>query len=117
LPFGELILGAVLRHVPLTASPQVFRAALLLHLLVAAGLLVQIVATAWRAWICRANRGLLFPGFLLPLLLTAQSGLGWATYVAKYSWPAWLGDYAFAASFVVQEKSLTQSLIPTGHVA
>jgi hypothetical protein len=37
--------------------------------------------------------------------------------VAKYSWPAWLGEYQFAASFVVQEKSLSQSLITTAHVA
>jgi cytochrome c oxidase assembly protein subunit 15 len=117
LAYLQLVLGAVLRHVPLTASPQVFRAALVLHLLVAAVLTAQIVVAAWRAWVCRAHRRLVVPGLLLPLLVAVQIGLGLATYVAKYSWPAWLGEYAFAASYVVQEKSLAQSLITTGHVA
>jgi hypothetical protein len=54
---------------------------------------------------------------MLPALVAVQIGLGLATYVAKYSWPAWLGDYAFAASYVVQEKGLVQSLITTAHVA
>jgi cytochrome c oxidase assembly protein subunit 15 len=117
LAYVQLVLGAVLRHVPLTASPQVFRAALVLHLLVAGVLTAQIVVAAWRAWVCRAHRGLVAPGLLLPLLVAVQIGLGLATYVAKYSWPAWLGEYAFAASYVVQEKSLAQSLITTGHVA
>jgi cytochrome c oxidase assembly protein subunit 15 len=117
LAYVQLVLGAVLRHVPLTASPQVFRAALVLHLLIAGVLTAQIVVAACRAWVCRAHRGLIVPGLLLPLLVAVQIGLGLATYVAKYSWPAWLGEYAFAASYVVQEKSLAQSLIATGHVA
>jgi hypothetical protein len=34
-----------------------------------------------------------------------------------YAFPAWLGEYGFAATFVVQEKGLAQSLITTAHVA
>jgi hypothetical protein len=37
--------------------------------------------------------------------------------VAKYAFPAWLGDYTFAAGYVIQEKSLLQSLVTTAHVA
>ncbi len=117
LAYTQLILGALVRHIPLTASPQVFRAALLLHLIVAAVLTVQIGATAWQAWRARDSGGVVVPGLLLPLLVCVQIGLGLATYVAKYSWPAWIGEYAFAASFVVQEKGLGQSLITTAHVA
>ncbi|HZN34916.1 MAG TPA: COX15/CtaA family protein [Pirellulaceae bacterium] len=117
LAYVQLVLGALVRHVPLTASPQVFRAALLLHLVVGGVLAVQIVLTAARAWSARAAGGVAGPGLLLPVLVAVQIALGLATYVAKYSWPAWLGDYAFAASFVVQEKSLAQSLITTAHVA
>ena len=57
------------------------------------------------------------PAILLPLLFAAQVLLGLATYVAKFSWPDWLGAYHFAAAYVIQEKSLTQSLITTAHVA
>jgi heme a synthase len=112
----QLVLGAIVRHVPLDASPQVFRLALLFHLVVAGALTVQIALAAVQAW--RANRpGLRVPGLILPLLVLGQLVLGVGTYVAKYSWPAWLGDYQFAAAHIVQEKSLHQSLITTAHVA
>lgn len=114
--YVQLVLGAVVRHVPLDASPQVFRLALLFHLVVAGSLTIQIALAGVQAW--RANRpGLRLPGLLLPLLVLGQLVLGVGTYVAKYSWPAWLGDYQFAAAHIVQEKSLHQSLITTAHVA
>jgi cytochrome c oxidase assembly protein subunit 15 len=116
--YGQLVLGAVLRHVPLSASPQVFRLALVFHLILAGALVIQIGIAAIQAWWpSNYRRGLRLPGVLLVLLVLVQVVLGLATYVAKYSWPAWLGEYQFAAAFVVQEKSLAQSLITTGHVA
>jgi len=118
LAYVQLVLGAVVRHIPLTASPQIFRLALVFHLVIAAVLAVQLILTARQAWLAgRQQPGLRTPGLLLPILLAAQVGLGLATYVAKYSWPAWMGDYQFAANYVIQEKSLVQSLITTAHVA
>ena len=118
LAFLQLALGAVVRHVPLTSSPTVFRAALLLHLIVAGVFCVQIGIASWKAWSVReATRGLSFPSLMLPLLLLVQLGLGVATYVAKYSWPAWFAEFSFAAGHVVEEKSLLQSLTVTAHVA
>src|SRR5439155_24291133 len=38
LAYLQLVLGAILRHVPLAAAPGLFRATLILHLLVAAAL-------------------------------------------------------------------------------
>jgi hypothetical protein len=49
--------------------------------------------------------------------MVVQILLGGATYVAKYAFPGWMGDFSFAANFVVQEKGLGQSLITTAHVA
>ena len=116
LIYIQLVLGAVLRHMPLDASTQLFRAALVLHLAVAAFLPLQLGLVAWQAW--KTGDGeLARPGMALPILVMLQITLGLGTYVAKYSWPAWLGDYQFAANFVVQEKSLVQSLITTAHVA
>lgn len=118
LAFLQLALGAVVRHVPLMASPAVFRAALMLHLVVAGILAVQLGVTSWKSWsIRRSAPGLQFSALALPLLLLAQIALGFSTYVAKFSWPAWFADYSFAAGYVVQEKSLLQSLIITAHVA
>jgi cytochrome c oxidase assembly protein subunit 15 len=117
MAFAQLVLGAVIRHLPLGASPGVFRAALLLHLVVAGALTVQIGFASWKAWRVGEGRGLAIPSLALPNLLALQLALGGATYVVKYSWPAWFGDYSFAATYVVQEKSLIQSLITTAHVA
>jgi heme a synthase len=114
LAYTQLVLGAVVRHMPLAASPQVFRVALLFHLVVAFALTIQVGLTAWSA---QRVSGMRLPTLLLPLLVGVQIFLGLATYVAKYSWPAWLGEYQFAAAYVVQERSLAQSLITTAHVA
>jgi len=121
LAYLQLVLGAVVRHVPLTAPAGIFRTFLLLHLLLAGGLLVQAGLTAWRAASVRAARGALGGlrrgGLALVLLLAVQIGLGVGTYVCKYSWPGWLTDYGFAAGHVVEERSLTQALVTTAHVA
>jgi cytochrome c oxidase assembly protein subunit 15 len=113
----QLVIGAVVRHIPLSASPQVFRAALVFHLLVAGVLTMQIGLVVWQAMSARSARGLSGPSALLAILYVVQLALGAGTYVAKYSWPAWLGDYQFAAAHIVRERSLSQSLITTAHVA
>lgn len=110
----QLLLGAVLRHVPLSAPPQVFRAALVLHLLVAGLLAAQVVLVLWSA---RSASGLRLPAAFLAMCIAVQLALGLATYVAKYSWPGWFSDYQFAAAYVIQEKSLAQSLVTTAHIA
>ena len=116
LTYIQLVLGAMLRHIPLDASAQLFRAALVLHLALAAVLPLQLASVAWQAW-RTTDRKLAQSGLALPVLVMVQIALGLGTYVAKYSWPAWLGDYQFAANFVIQERSLVQSLITTAHVA
>jgi heme a synthase len=114
----QLVLGAVLRHLPLSAPPQAFRIALLFHLIVAAALVLQVAWTAIQAWrTSSSSNRLRLPSLVALSLVVLQIALGIGTYVAKYSWPAWLGEYQFAASFIVHEKSLSQSLITTAHVA
>jgi heme a synthase len=118
LAYFQLVLGAIVRHVPLAAAPVVFRAALVLHLVVAAALTVHLLLQATRLWRLPGDvRGMRPVAALLSALIVAQIALGAATYVAKYAFPSWLGDFPFAAGFVVQEKSLAQSLITTAHVA
>lgn len=118
MAFVQLAIGAVLRHVPVSAPPNVFRIAVWFHLLLAALLTVQIVLVA-RATLSGAasSQFLRRPALLLLALVGVQVVLGVITWVVKYSWPAWLGNYAFAAGYVVQEKSFLQSLSATAHVA
>ena len=116
--YVQLMLGALLRH-PLFEMPSLFRGAVLLHVVLAFVLLIQAVmfhASALRGG-CLAGRGVRWGSLLVVLLVIAQVTLGAATWVAKYSWPAWLDSYQFAAAYIVQEKSVAQSLIVTAHVA
>jgi cytochrome c oxidase assembly protein subunit 15 len=114
----QLVLGAIVRHVPLGAAPGVFRAALLCHLLLAVALIVHVFMLDRQAMsLGRDANGLRIFAWLSSALVMAQLLLGVATYIAKYGYPAWLGDYAFAANYVVHEKSLFQSLVATAHVA
>jgi cytochrome c oxidase assembly protein subunit 15 len=118
MAYLQLILGAIVRHVPLSASPGVFRVALVLHLVVAGLLALHVLGAPWRVWkLPFTARGMAWPSVAVQLLLIAQIALGVGTYVVKYSWPAWMGDYQFAASYVVQEKSFGQAITTTAHVA
>src|SRR5262245_8359033 len=118
IAYIQLVLGALLRHIPLASAPGLFRAALLLHLIVAAALLFHGPAIAWRLrGLPKDANGLQTPALLASALIIVQIALGLGTYAAKYAFPAWLGGFAFAANFIVQEKSLGQSLITTAHVA
>jgi cytochrome c oxidase assembly protein subunit 15 len=118
LEHAHRLLGAVVRHVPVAAAPGLFRAALVLYILLAIALLGHVVALPLKTRRLPADaRGLMSLGVLVPALVGVQLLLGLGTYVAKYAFPAWLGGYGFAAGYIVQEKSLSQSLITTAHVA
>ncbi|MFN0019228.1 MAG: COX15/CtaA family protein [Pirellulaceae bacterium] len=117
LAYLQLTVGAVLRHIPLSAPPQVFRAALLFHL-VLAGVLVALVVMISFATLRgpTSHSSLRIPAAFLSLLVLTQVLLGATSYVMKYSWPAWMDRFGFAASYVVQERSFSQGLVVTGHV-
>ena len=117
LAYLQLTVGALLRHIPLDAPPQVFRAALLFHLVFAGVLAVLLVMLAFAAVRGAAGHpSLRTPAVCLSLLVFCQVALGISTYVMKYSWPAWMDRFGFAASYVVQERTLSQALIVTEHV-
>jgi cytochrome c oxidase assembly protein subunit 15 len=114
----QLVLGAIIRHVPLAAAPGIFRAALLCHLVLAVALIGHVLMIAMRATRLPSEASRLRTmAWLQAALMGLQIALGLATYIAKYAFPAWLGEYAFAASYVVEEKSLYQSIVTTAHVA
>jgi heme a synthase len=118
IAYVQIVLGAMLRH-PLFDMPSLFRGAVLLHVIVAVVLLVQAVMfhiSALRSG-CLAGRGVRWGSLLTVLLLAGQVTLGAASWVVKYSWPAWLDAFQFAAAFVIEEKSIGQSMIVTAHVA
>lgn len=118
LTYVQLVLGAILRHIPLAAPPAIFRAAIVLHLVIAAAMAFHVAGMAFRTRrLPDSAAGLRATGFITPALVIVQLLLGAATYAVKYAFPAWLEGFAFAASYVIEEKSLAQSLVTTAHVA
>lgn len=118
IAYVQVVLGAMLRH-PLFDAPTLFRGAVLLHVIIAVVLLLQALMfhlSALRSG-CLAGRGVRWGSLLTVLLLVGQLTLGAATWVVKYSWPAWLDSFQFAAAYVIEEKNIGQSLIVTAHVA
>ena len=116
--YVQLVLGAILRH-PLPDAPSLFRGAVLLHVVVAFVLLAQTLLfhiSALRSG-CLAGHGVRWASLFTMILVVGQLALGGATWIAKYAWPAWLESFQFAAAYVIEEKSIAQSLIVTAHVA
>lgn len=118
LAYCQLVLGAQLRHLPAGANPGMFRLMLLFHLVVAAALVAHVLMLALRT--LRAPRyelSLVRPGLALAGLVLLQVALGISTWAGKYGWPAWMGDYGFAARHVVRADSNHQVWMITAHVA
>lgn len=125
LCYGQLLLGAQLRHLQVTTSPVGFRHLVETHVGVAllVWLLTAFVAT--RLWGC-GDLALSRPARWLVGLVSVQIGLGVATWVVNYGvpvstegWPrgglmSWLPDMA---SYVILSKGYIESWIVTAHVA
>lgn len=118
LAYCQLVLGAQLRHLPAGASPGDFRIAVVFHLATAAALVVYVGLLAWT--VLRSQRSepaLMRPTVGLSLLITLQLILGCGTWVVKYGWPSWLGDYAWAAAYTVTADGNQAAWLVTAHVA
>ena len=116
--FGQLVVGAFLRHIAVGSPPRVYRLLVVLHISVA---VILLLGTITQFLVSRLPR---FKGVgvrgsinVLMLLILAQIMLGVGTWVVKFGWPVWFAEQSFAATFVVGEKSFLQMNLITAHVA
>lgn len=118
LAYCQLVLGAFLRHPSDVGSSRMFQMVLLFHVIVALALTGHItalgVSTLARA---RSEKWVVRPALSLVALLLVQLGLGLATFIVKYGWPAWLGGELLHPTFTVSAKGYWSSMIVTAHVA
>ena len=88
--FGQLVVGAFLRHVSVVTPPHVFRLLLIIHIAFAVLLMVGTF-TQWA--VSRMPRfrqtGIRASINALMLLLVAQILLGLGTWIVKFGWPTW----------------------------
>lgn len=115
LAYMQLVLGASMRHVPDDAEPTYFRVLTWFHLSGAAATSLAALTVAFSRrlpvqGVTKAKWGLLF-------LVGLQVSLGCGTWVVKYGFPAWFGNYPWAANHLVVNDDFYQVQIVTGHVA
>jgi cytochrome c oxidase assembly protein subunit 15 len=115
----QLVLGAVLRHIPVAASPGFFRLTVFAHLIVAGlvtGHLLWLTGQVARGRV-RAP-GLSRPVIGLDFCMVLQLVLGCATWIVNYWWPTWTLGLGMSDLFpLVETKGWLQSTITTAHAA
>jgi cytochrome c oxidase assembly protein subunit 15 len=115
LVYLQMVLGAVLRHVPVGAQPETFTLAVKLHLTLAGILSLHVVALVWM--ILRQGRA--FAGHAIALLgvLVAQLLLGAGTWAVKYAVPLWAEPYLPFQRGTIVDGGWLQTHIVTAHMA
>lgn len=113
--YGQLVLGAQLRHVSLSATPRQFSHTVTLHIVLACGIWLLCGILWLRMWGC-GEKALSRSVAALLGLVSIQILLGLATWVVNYGFPMFQ-DHAFAARYLVQAKSFWGSSVVSGHVA
>ncbi len=118
LAYLQILLGAVLRHVPIVTEPLTFALVVKAHLIVAAVLTIHVgleVVAVFRRF--SQIRLLRRAAVVLACLLVAQITLGTATWLAKYSVPYWAARWFSLNGRAIQDGGWLQTHIVTAHVA
>lgn len=116
ISYGQLVLGALLRHVQPGGSPGGFAHTVAMHVLTAFLLWGVAVLVWWSLRRC-GDLTLSRPGLLLIGLIGFQIAFGIGTWVVKYGYPGFLEFMPGATDFVIRAKGWGNSLLITAHVA
>lgn len=122
ISYGQLVLGALLRHVQPTTPPSQFTTIVAQHVMTAALLWGLTGLAAWRLRRC-GDLTLSRPGGVLVGLVGLQILLGIGTWVVNYGWPSFLGRAPIlgrvtgSTGYLIQAKGFVDSIVVTGHVA
>lgn len=116
--YVQLCLGAFVRHIDDTASPNQFVWLIAAHIVTA---ILLVIGTLVQFFLTRRSeldaKGLKASINLLSLLIVVQFCLGLGTWVVKWGWPIWFENVDAAANFVITEKSFFQINVVTAHAA
>jgi cytochrome c oxidase assembly protein subunit 15 len=118
LAYLQIVVGAVVRHVPVDAQPNTFMLAVKAHVFLAAMLALHI---AILFWLVQSRASQTSPlnklSIVLVGLLLVQVTLGAATWIVKFSVPTWAAGWVSPQTVAVQEGGWLQTHIITAHVA
>jgi heme a synthase len=118
LAYLQIVLGAVLRHVPVDTQPAAFLLAVKFHLFLAAVLTLHVILLACLV-VSRARyfRPLGRLAAMLIGLVVLQLALGAGTWIVKYSVPSWASGWVSNSGAVIRDGGWMQTHIITAHVA
>lgn len=116
LIYLQIVLGANIRHVSPLASGEQFRIVVWFHLLIALGIVMHVVWITIQTVARSRPPGVGRSVLLLIVLIGLQIGLGLATWVVQFGYPAFAAHYQLAASHLVEAEGLWQTTITTLHV-
>lgn len=118
LAYFQLVLGAVVRHIPIDALPSTFRTAVLFHLFMAFVLTLHIALTVVACVrLPRTAISLRPAAALLGGAIVVQLLLGGGTWIVNFGFPQWVNALMTTPDFVIRAQSLSQTLVTTAHVA
>jgi len=117
LAYAQLLVGANLRHLSLTAAPGAGRALAWFHVGLAAVLVSHAVLLAVAAGKSVVPGLVRRPAWLLMALLAVQPVLGGMTWVFNFGWPLWTERFGWSAAHTIRAQGLFESLIVTAHQA
>jgi cytochrome c oxidase assembly protein subunit 15 len=118
LVYLQIVIGAVLRHVPVAAEPGAFALAVRFHLFLAAIVTLHAAGLIWLV-VSRARhvKPLASLAMTLAALIVTQLTLGVGTWIVKFSAPAWASSLIPTGSSAIQEGGWLQTHMITAHVA
>jgi cytochrome c oxidase assembly protein subunit 15 len=118
LTYLQIVLGAIVRHVPASADPATFMHAVRFHLFLAAVLTLHIGLLVWLVLRhARRIQPLAMFASMLAALVTLQLVLGAGTWIVKFSLPAWARDWIAYSDAAIQDGGWLQTHVITAHVA
>ena len=119
MAYGQLVLGAQLRHVSVMSTGGTFQTAIFFHLFLAVALSVEVFLFWWQSERhCKRHATLRRPPRILLALLALQVFLGCGTWVLKYAWPGGLfSETAGLAGWTNTAGGPLQAFVVTAHVA
>jgi cytochrome c oxidase assembly protein subunit 15 len=116
--YFQIVLGAVVRHVPVGSEPTTFALAVRFHLVMAAVVSLHIAVLAWLVLFgARRLQPLRALAGTLAGLLILQLVLGAGTWVVKFAAPSWAPDWLRPGQLAVQDGGWLQTHVITAHVA
>ncbi len=116
LSYGQLVLGAQLRHAQPDLPPGRFTMTVALHVMMAF-LLWTMTPVVWRSARRCGDLTLSRPAISLIGLISIQILLGVGTWVVNYGFPGFLSWVPGASGFLLRSKGFADSITVTAHVA